>query len=352
VAIVLLAYLISMRYRTLGRTGIVVSNLCLGTMMMGAWGSTGDVECRAMVDAALEAGVNFIDTADVYAFGESEELLGRALKGRRDDVVLATKFNNAMDEDPNHRGNSRRWIFRAVEDSLRRLQTDWIDLYQVHRPDESCDIDETLSALSDLVHAGKVRCIGTSNFPPEQIVEARWVAETRARERFACEQPSYSVLARGVESSVLPTCQRFGMGVITFSPLNGGWLTGKYRRDASPPEDSRASRYPDHFDFGGAATEAKLDAVERLQRIAGETGLSLVHLALGFVLEHPAVTSAILGPRSAAQLQELIGAADVDLSEEVLDAIDAVVPPGTNLNPGDSGWSPALPASERRRRRP
>jgi aryl-alcohol dehydrogenase-like predicted oxidoreductase len=341
-----------MRYRTLGRTGITVSNICLGTMMMGAWGSTGDDECQALVDLALESGVNFIDTADVYAFGESEELVGRAIKGRRDDLVLATKFGNPMDGDPNHRGNSRRWIMKSIDNSLRRLQTDWIDLYQVHRPDESCDIDETLGALSDLVQQGKVRAIGCSTFPAEQITEAHWVAERNGRETFRCEQPPYSALSRGIESSVLPACMRLGMGVVVWSPLNGGWLSGKYRSGAPAPDDSRAIRYPDHFDLEGPVKNEKLDAVERLVLIAEKAGMPLIQMALAFVLEHPAVTSAIVGPRSAKQLADQLEAGDIDLTVDVLDAIDEVVPPGTNLNPADAGWvSRALEPKVRRRNR-
>jgi aryl-alcohol dehydrogenase-like predicted oxidoreductase len=339
-----------MRYRSLGTTGITVSTLCLGTMMFGAWGNTDEADCRLIVDAALEGGMNFIDTADVYAFGESETILGQTLKGRRDDVVLATKFNNPMSADPNQRGNSRRWIMRAVEDSLRRLQTDWIDLYQVHRPDPSCDIDQTLGALSDLVQQGKVRAIGTSTFPAEQIVAAQWVAQQRGRERFVTEQPPYSLFARAVEASVLPTCRDHDIGVVVWSPLNGGWLTGKYRKGADLPADSRAQRHPDHFDYAHPIRERKLDLVEDLLPIVGEAGVSLTQLALAFVLEHPAVTSAIVGPRSAGQLLDQLPAADVSLDEAVLDQIDAVIPPGLNIHPADTGWeSPSLLPTQRRR---
>lgn len=339
-----------MRFRQIGDTGITVSTLCIGTMMMGAWGSTGEGECRAMIDTALEAGINFVDTADVYAFGESEELVGRALKGRRDSVVLASKFGNPMGGNPNRRGNSRRWIMRAVEESLRRLDTDWIDLYQVHRPDEHSDIDETLAALSELVHQGKIRTIGTSTFPAEHLVAARCAAESHGREVFRCEQAPYSILARGIETSVLPTCRRFDMGVVVWSPLNGGWLSGKYRRSTPAPRDSRAARHPDHFDLEGPAKEQKLDAVERLAVIARQAGIPLIHLALAFVLEHPAITSAIVGPRSCLQLQEQLAASEVELPEDVLDAIDAVVAPGVDLNPADAGWTPSSLRPEARRR--
>jgi aryl-alcohol dehydrogenase-like predicted oxidoreductase len=337
-------------HRTLGPTGIQVSTFALGTMVLGAWGNRDHDECLAIVHAALDAGINLVDTADVYAFGESEQLVGRALKRRRADVVLATKFSNAMGEDPNHRGASRRWIVRAVEDSLRRLQTDWIDLYQVHRPDPTTDLDETLGTLSDLVHAGKIRAFGTSTFPAEVVVEAQWTAQRRGHARPATEQPPYSVLARGVEASVLPTCQRYGLGVLVWAPLNGGWLTGKYR-DGRPPRSSRAEREPDHFDFGGTVHERKMAAVARLAAIADEAGLRLVDLAHAFVVAHPAVTSAILGPRTLDQLRDVLAGADVRLGADVLDQIDAVVPPGVTLNPFDAGYEPPALADPALRRR-
>jgi aryl-alcohol dehydrogenase-like predicted oxidoreductase len=237
---------------------MTVSTQCLGTMMFGEWGRTDEAECRRILDVALDGGVNFVDTADVYASGESETILGHILKGRRDDVVLATKFSQPMGEDPNQRGNSRRWIMRAAEESLRRLQTDWIDLYQVHRPDPGCDIDQTLGALTDLVQAGKVRAIGTTTFPAEYLVSAQWVAEKRGRERFVTEQPPYSIFARAVEASVLPACRDLGLGVIVWSPLNGGWLTGKYRRGQEVPADSRAARHPGHFDYEHRSGNASL----------------------------------------------------------------------------------------------
>jgi aryl-alcohol dehydrogenase-like predicted oxidoreductase len=336
--------------RVLGRTGIRVSPLCLGSMMFGSWGNTDESECVRMVHTALDAGVNFVDTADVYDHGESERIVGRALTGRRDDVVLATKFHNPMGDDPNRRGNSRRWIMQAVEDSLRRLGTDWIDLYQVHRPDPDTDVDETLGALSDLVHQGKVRAIGTSTFPAAEIVEAQWVAERRGRERFATEQPPYSIFARGVEADVLPTCLAHQLGVIVWSPLNGGWLTGKYRRGVAPPAGSRAERQPDHFDYEAEVRERKLDLVEALSELAADAGISLTHLAQAWVLEHPAVTSAIIGPRTPDQLADVLGAAGVTLDDAVLDRIDELVPPGTNLNPADAGHVPAgLDRGARRR---
>ena len=340
-----------MDYRRLGATGIQVSTLCLGTMMFGSWGNPDERDCTRMVDLALDAGINFIDTADVYDFGVSEEILGRALKGRRDDVVLATKFHNAMGEDLNRRGNSRRWIMTAVEESLRRLGTDWIDLYQVHRPDPGVDIDETLAALSDLVHQGKVRTIGTSTFPAEQLVEAAWVAERRGRERFWTEQPPYSIFVRGIEADVLPTAERLGLGVLVWAPLNGGWLSGKYRRGAEVTAESRAVREAAHFDIDSPAAQVKLDLVEELVALADELGCSLAHLALGFVLAHRAVTSAIVGPRTPAQLESLLGAQELRLDGAVLDRIDALVPPGTNVNAQNAGYVPPALVDPALRRR-
>lgn len=340
-----------MEYRTLGRTGMQVSTLCLGTMMFGKWGNPDPADCERIVDLALDAGINFIDTADVYDFGVSEEMLGQALKGRRDDVVLATKFHNPMGEDPNHRGNSRRWIVQAVENSLRRLQTDWIDLYQVHRPDPTTDIDETLGALSDLVHAGKVRAIGTSTFPAELLVEAAWVAERRGRERFTTEQPPYSIFVRGIEGDVLPIAERLGLGILVWAPLNGGWLSGKYRRGADVGSESRAVRQADHFDWKTPESERKLDVVEALLELAAELGCPLAHLAVAFTLAHRAVTSAIVGPRTPDQLSSMVGAEDLALSAEVLDRIDELVPPGTNLNEDNAGYVPPSLLDGRLRRR-
>lgn len=333
-----------MQYRTLGRTGIEVSTLCLGTMMFGAWGNKDEAECHRIVDAALDAGINVIDTADVYAFGESEEILGRAIKGRRDQIVLATKAHNQMPGEPgdrNRRGNSRVWLVRALEDSLRRLGTDYIDLYQIHRPDPRTDIDETLGALSDLVRQGKVRAIGSSTFPAEQIVEAQWTAERRGRERFGTEQLSYSILARHAEAATLPTSQRYGLGVLVWSPLNGGWLSGKYRLGSEPAADSRALTNGDHFDFRDAEIrQRKLELVEQLVAIAADEGCTLIELALGFVLAHPGVSTAIIGPRTFEQLTSQLGAGDVTLSAEALDRIDALVAPGVDVNPENVGYEP------------
>ncbi len=339
-----------MELRPLGRTGVQVSPLCLGTMMFGAWGNTDHDESIRIIHRALDAGINFVDTADVYARGESEEILGRALEGRRDTVVLATKVHGTMaDDDPNRSGNSRRWIVEEVENSLRRLRTDWIDLYQIHRWDPWTGHDETLSALTDLQRAGKIRYFGSSTYPASEIVEAQWVSDRRGLGRFVSEQPPYSILVRGIEAEVLPVCGRHGLAVIPWSPLAGGWLSGRYRR-GSETTSRRATRIPARYDLSLPANQLKLDAAERLSVLAEEAGLSLIHLALAFVLRHPTVTAPIIGPRTMEQLESQLGATDVTLSNDVLDAIDEIVPPGTNLNPVDAGWrSPSLDAAARRR---
>ena len=342
-----------MRMRTLGGTGIKVSSYCLGAMMFGAGGNRDHADSIRIIHAALDGGINFVDTADVYSAGESEEIVGQALRDRRDDVVLATKAHSPMGEDVNMRGNSRRWIVREVDNSLRRLQTDYIDLYQVHRPDPETDIDETLSALSDLVRSGKVRAIGSSTFPAEQIVEAQWVAQDRGHIRFRCEQPPYSIFVRGIERSVLPTCQKYGMGVIAWSPLAGGWLSGRYRKDTGVDMTSgRARRLPQRFDPSLPGNAAKLDAVEELIKIAADAGCSLTHLATAFVVAHPAVTAAIIGPRTMDQLTDLLAGADVTLDDDILDRIDQIVPPGVTLNTPDDGWQPPALTDSALRRRP
>jgi len=339
-----------MEYRPLGRTGVQVSPLCLGAMMFGEWGNPDHDDSIRIVHRALDAGINFVDTADVYSGGESEEIVGKALAGRRDEIVLATKVHGSMGEDPNRRGNSRRWIVHEVEASLRRLQTDWIDLYQVHRPEPGTDIDETLGALTDLVRQGKIRYLGSSTFQPSQIVEAQWTAERRGRERFACEQPPYSILVRGIEAEVLPVCERYGMGVIPWSPLAGGWLSGRFRKDGDATS-RRAERLPQRYDLSIPENQRKLDAAEALARLAEEAGMPLVQLALAFVLRHPAVTAPIIGPRTMEQLEGLLGATEVTLPDEVLDRIDEIVPPGTNVNAADAGWTPpALEHAALRRR--
>jgi aryl-alcohol dehydrogenase-like predicted oxidoreductase len=333
---------VTIEHRKLGSTGVSVSPLCLGAMMFGAWGNTDHEDSIRIIHRALDAGINFIDTADVYSRGESEEIVGKALRGgRRDSVVLATKVHGTMGEDPNQYGNSRRWIVRELENSLRRLGTDWIDLYQIHRPELDTDIDETLGALSDLVRAGKVRYIGSSTFPAHQIVEAQWVAQRRGRERFVCEQPPYSMLIRRVEADVLPVCEKYAIGVIPWSPLAGGWLSGRYRKGGdSPGASRRAQMLPQRYDMTLPANQAKLDAADALGALAEEAGMSLIEMALAFVTSHPAVTAAIIGPRTMEQLESQLPALGRTLSAELLDRIDEIVPPGVNVNQNDTGWDP------------
>jgi aryl-alcohol dehydrogenase-like predicted oxidoreductase len=350
-----------MEYRSLGRTGMQVSPLCLGAMMFGAWGEPDHDVSIKIIHRALDAGINFIDTADVYSQGESEEIVGKALAGgRRDDVIVATKVHGQMgvpageQGDPNKRGNSRRWIIAEVENSLRRLQTDWIDLYQLHRPDPGTDVEESLAALTDLQRQGKIRAFGSSTFPAHEMVEAQWVSERRGLGRFVTEQPPYSILVRGIEADVLPVAEKYGMGVIPWSPLAGGWLTGRYRKGEDVPESRRAQRLPGRYDMSKPANQAKLDAVEELALLAEDAGITLIHLALAFTLAHPAVTSPIIGPRTMEQLESQLGAVDVTLSEDILDRIDKIVPPGVTLNrEADSGYLPlALREPILRRRRP
>jgi aryl-alcohol dehydrogenase-like predicted oxidoreductase len=340
-----------MEYRTLGRTGVEVSPLCLGAMMFGEWGNPDHDESIAVIHEALDGGINFIDTADVYSAGESEEIVGKALKGRRDEVVLATKVHGRMGPGPNTSGNSRRWILRACEASLRRLQTDHIDLYQIHRPAPGTDIDETLAALSDLIHAGKIRYAGSSTFPASEIVEAQWVAERRSRERFVCEQPPYSMLVRGIEADVLPTCERYGMGVIPWGPLGGGWLSGRWRKGSDDLTSRRAARIPDRYDMSLPANQRKLEAADALARLADDAGMSLVHMAVAWVINHPAVTAAIIGPRTMDQYKTQVDAAEITLESDLLDRIDEIVPPGTNFSFSDAGYSPPAVAHATARRR-
>ncbi len=342
-----------MQTRVLGSTGVKVSPLCLGAMMFGAWGNPDHDESVRIIHRALDGGINFIDTADVYSSGESEQIVGKALAGgRRENVVLATKAHAAMGKDPNQQGNSRRWLIRECEASLRRLGTDYIDLYQIHRPDPTADIDETLGALSDLIRAGKILYAGSSTFPAAQIVEAQWTAERRGRERFICEQPPYSILVRSIEAEILPACQKYGMAVIPWSPLASGWLSGRYRKDAEFPVSRRAQRLPQRFDMSLPGNQAKLDAAEQLAVLAEGAGISLIHLALAFVLRHPAVTAPIIGPRTMEQLESQLGAADVTLDADILDQIDKIVPPGTNLNATDNGYQNPVLSDPALRRRP
>jgi aryl-alcohol dehydrogenase-like predicted oxidoreductase len=340
-----------MKHRTLGTTGIKVSPLCLGAMMFGAWGNPDHDDSIRIIHRALDAGINFVDTADVYSAGESEVIVGKALSSvDRSRVVLATKVHSPMGDDPNAQGNSRRWIMAECDNSLKRLGVEYIDLYQIHRPDLSVGIDETLGALSDLVHAGKIRSFGSSTFPAEQMVEAQWVAERRGRERFTTEQPPYSILVRGIERDVLPTAQIYGMGVIPWSPLAGGWLSGRFGQ-GKENTSHRAARVPGRYNLDLPGNQRKLEVVTELAKVAAEAGVTMVDLALAFVLEHPAVSSAIIGPRTMDQLESQLGAPEVRLELDVLDRIDEIVPPGTNLNPEDAGWHhPALSQSWRRRR--
>lgn len=339
-----------MRYRTLGRTGVQVSTLALGAMNFGTIGRTTQDDVTAIVDAALDAGVNLIDTADRYSAGESEEMLGRALAGRRDDVVLATKAAMPMGDERNHRGASRRWLTRALDDSLRRLGVDHVDLYQVHRWDPETSDEETLSALTDLQRAGKIRAFGSSTYPAYRIVQGQWTARERGLSRYVTEQPSYSMLQRGIEVDVLPVTQEYGMGVLAWSPLASGWLSGAVRA-GQPTATHRAGVLPERFDLDLPHNRARLDAVERLVHVADEAGLTLIQLALGFVTAHPGVTSALIGPRTLEHLHSQLAAADTVLSDDVLDAVDAVVPPGNDLAPGEKFDTPPslLDAALRRR---
>ncbi|MEA2207842.1 MAG: hypothetical protein QOF54_319 [Solirubrobacteraceae bacterium] len=344
-----------MEHRKLGATGLSVSPLCLGAMMFGAWGNPDHDDSIAIIHAALDAGINFLDTADVYSRGESEEIVGTALAGgRRDSVVLATKAHGRMhDEDPNAFGNSRRWLVKEVEDSLRRLKTDWIDLYQIHRPEPDTDIDQTLGALSDLMAAGKVRAIGSSTFPAWQIVQAQWVAEKRGRERFLCEQPPYSMLIRAIERDVLPACEQYGMAVIPWSPLAGGWLSGRYAKGGESPGSSRrAQMIPSRYDMTIPGNQAKLEAAQALGELAEQAGMPLIEMSLRFVTSHPAVTAAIIGPRTMEQLESQLSVLErPTLPGEVLDRIDEIVAPGTNVNQADTGWDPPWLTDPSQRRR-
>ncbi|MDQ0394921.1 aldo/keto reductase [Labrys monachus] len=336
-----------MQYRALGRTGIKVSPYCLGAMMFGGIGNPDHDECIRIIHKALDFGINFIDTADRYSAGESEEIVGKALKGRRDKIVLATKISGPMGEDPNQQGTSRRWIMQEVDNSLRRLQTDCIDLYQIHRPAPDTDIEETLSALTDLMRAGKVRAIGSSTFPVSEIVEAQWSAERRGLARFRTEQPPYSILDRGIEFDMLPTCERYGMGVLVWSPLSKGMLTGRYRKGQPLPDSLRVRYMPRQM-----SDARSLEAVEQLIPVAEEAGVSLTHMAMAFVMAHPGVTSAILGPRTMQHLDDLLAGAEVRLGDDVLDRIDEIVPPGTDAGLNEAAYRPPAILKSDLRRRP
>ncbi|MFE4869289.1 aldo/keto reductase [Streptomyces sp. NPDC056682] len=336
-----------MRIRKLGRTGIEVSAYCLGTMVFGKMGNPDHDDCAHMIHRALDAGINFVDTADVYGYSETEEIVGKALAGRRDEVVLATKFNGPVGGGPNHSGSSRRWVVQAVEGSLTRLRTDYVDLYQIHHPDPHTDVEETLSALTDLVRAGKVRAIGSSNLPASEIVEAQWVSQQRGLHCLRTEQPTYSILNRGIEREVLPTCRRYGLGVLAWSPLAMGLLTGRYRKNDPRPDNARMQWVSRHL-----TDERKLDAVEQLLTLAEETGHSLTHVAMAFATSHPDVTAAIIGPRTMDQLDDLLVGAPLTFGDDILDKIDTIVPPGTDISPLDVSYVPPSLTQTDLRRRP
>ena len=339
-----------MQYRTLGRTGVQVSTLALGAMNFGAIGRTGQAEATAIVDAALEAGINLIDTADMYGRGESEEIVGKAIAGRRDDLVLATKATMPMGDERNHQGSSRRWLVTALDNSLRRLGVDHVDLYQIHRWDPTTSDEETLAALTDLRRAGKIRYFGSSTFPAYRIVQAQWAAREHHLGRYVTEQPSYSILQRGIESDVLPVIEEYGLGVLAWSPLASGWLSGAVRA-GQEISTNRSIVAPERFDTTLAYNQARLEAVEQLAKVADEAGLTLIQLALGFVTAHPAVTSALIGPRTLDHLHSQLAAADTVLSADVLDAIDRIVAPGIDLAPHEKfDTPPALLEPSLRRR--
>ncbi|MGW3664683.1 aldo/keto reductase [Streptomyces sp. NPDC005141] len=332
-----------MQYRTLGRTGIKVSPYALGTLMFAsAAGGADHEDSIRVIHKALDAGINFVDTADAY--GDSEEVVGKAIKGRRDNVVLTTKVSRPMGEDANQQGASRRWIMTAVENSLRRLRTDYIDLYQIHRVDPTTDIEETLSALTDLIRGGKVRAIGSSTTPASDIVEAQWVAERRNLERFRTEQPPYSILNRGIEREVLPVAQRYGIGTLVWGPLAQGLLTGRVRKNQR--NGLRRAGFFKHLN-----DERRIDVVEQLIPLAEEAGMPMTHLAAAFAIAHPGVTSAIIGPRTMDHLDDLLAGIDVVLGDDVLDRIDEIVPPGTDVGTLDQDYRPpALESASLRRR--
>ena len=342
-----------MRYRRLGGSGAQVSAWGLGTMMFGSSGGMTGAEADTLLGMALEAGINLVDTADAYAGGESEAILGTIMRGRRDEIFLASKFHMPTGPGPNDRGNSRLHIMRAVEGSLTRLGTDHLDLYLVHRPDPDCSLDETMGALTDLVRQGKVRYIGTSAFPAEMLMESAWVADKRGREMFVAEQSQYSVFARAVEAAVLPTCQRLGMGVIAWSPLAGGWLTGKYQRGVAAPPGSRAAegKVTVRFYVDTPANACKYDLVESLSEVADKAGLTLPQLALAWADRHPAITSTLLGPRTPEQFATLLGSLEAPLDDALLDLIDLMITPGTDVNPADLGYLPPWLLDSSRRRR-
>lgn len=343
-----------MDQRPLGETGIWVSELCLGAMMFGAMGNTDQNETVSIVHRALDAGINFFNTADGYSHGESEQVLGKALAGgRRGESVISVKTGLVLDGNNNHGGGSRRWLNQAVEGSLRRLNTDYIDVYELGVPDAATDLDETLGALTDLVRAGKIRSFGTSKQPPSRLVEARALAERRGHGFFRTEEVPYSMINRAVEYDLLPTCQRLGTGVLAFGALGGGWLSGRYQdtsaaTGAGSPVRARLS----NLDASDPANAAKLRAVQALGVLAQKAGLTLIQLATAFVLRHPGVSSAVIGPRKLDHIEGYLAVEGVRLSEDVLDEIDTIVAPGVSIDIADTMWrigSPALLPQNRRR---
>lgn len=334
-----------MQYRTLGRTGMKVSAYALGAMMFGRVGNPDHEDSIRIIHKALDAGINLIDTADAYSRGESEEIVGKAIAARRDQIVLATKFGLPMSEDPNERGASRRWINQAVDGSLRRLGTDHIDLYQLHVADPTTPLEETISALSDLVRAGKIRAFGTSKLPAAELVEAQWTADRHALEAPSTEQPPYSILDRAIEADVLPTARKYDLGVLVWSPMAQGLLTGRVR-DGRPTDLRRTAM------FTHLSDQRRLDAVDQVTRVAEQSGLKMTHLAIAFAIAHPDVTAAIIGPRTMEHLDDLLAGADVTLSDDILDQLDAIVAPGTDVGHLDMAYTPPAVAHPELRRRP
>lgn len=329
-----------MSYRTLGKTGVKVSPLTLGAMNFGERANGDHADAIAIIHRALDAGINIIDTADSYSQGESEIIVGKAIQGRRDDVIVATKFHSQWSDGINTRGSSRRWIFAEVENSLRRLGTDWIDLYQQHKPDPEVDIEETVGALDDLVRQGKIRYYGTTTNEAHLLVEAQWAATRTGRSKPATEQAPYSILARGAERAVFPVAQKFALGVLTWSPLAGGWLSGRHVAGSEAPPSARAARIPARHDPTLPINRTKRELAIRLADVAAEAGLTLPELAVAFVLRHPAVSSVLVGPRTHQHLESLLHVPDIHLEDSVLDAIDEIVPPGVTINRADEGWLP------------
>ena len=338
-----------MEYRLLGRTGVSVSPLCLGAMMSGPWGSDDRADAIRVIHRALDAGINFAGTAGVYSGGVPEEITGEALRGRRDDVVLAAKFFVPMDDRPDHSGGSRKWIMQEAGNSLRRLKADYTDLYQVHRPGVTTDAGETLGALADLVRQGRVRCIGSSSYPASQIVGARWVSRERNLARFVTGQPPYSILVRGIGEDVLPAVPRYGTGTLVYSPLSGGWLAGRWREGA-PGTPASAARPGARFDMSTPANQRKLGVVEEVAVLAGRSGMTMTGLALAWAVSHPGVTSAIIGPRTMEQLESQFPSVRVTLDTEILDRVGELVAPGVTLNADDNSYGAAGLTPQGRRR--